>query len=145
MTPERESVKDNLALAQRSSRQGTTRPAAATAGAALGERGWLTTILRPAGPLDQSGIQRLAEILSALAASSDIVVVNLTAAEVSSPRALAKCLRAPALRFELAGRCLLIIGASPGLTAELDRAAVPVVTLAADALPLSLRPERHDA
>jgi hypothetical protein len=145
MTPERESVKDNLALAQRSRRQGTTGLAAATAGAALGERGWLTTILRPAGPLDQSGIRRLAEALSALAASSDIVVVNLTAAEVGSPRALARYLRAPALRFELAGRCLLLIGASPGLTAELDRAAVPVVTLADDALPLSLRPARHDA
>ena len=134
MTPERESATDSLTLAQRSRSRGKAR-LAAPAGAALGQRGWLTTILRPAGPLDQSGIRRLAEALGVLAASSDIVVVNLTAAEVSSPRALARSLRAPALRFELAGRCLLLVGASSGLAAELDRAAVPVVTLAADTLP----------
>ena len=126
MTPERESATDSLTLAQRSRSRGKAR---------LGQRGWLTTILRPAGPLDQSGIRRLAEALGVLAASSDIVVVNLTAAEVSSPRALARSLRPPALRFELAGRCLLLVGASSGLAAELDRAAVPVVTLAADTLP----------
>jgi len=65
-----------------------------------------------------------------------MVVVDLTAAEVGSPHTLARCLRAPALRFKLAGRCLLLVGASPSLTAELDRAAVPVITLAADAPPL---------
>jgi hypothetical protein len=136
MTPERESATDSLALAQRSRSRGKAGLAApAGAGTALRQGGWLTTILRPAGPLDQSGLRRLAEALGALSASSDMVIVNLTAAEVSSPRALAKCLRAPALRFELAGRCLLLVGASSGLAAELDRAAVPVVTLAADALP----------
>ena len=136
MTAERESATDSPALAPRSCSRGKARLALpAGADTALRQGGWLTTILRPAGPLDQSGLRRLAEALGALAASSDMVIVNLTAAEVSSPRALAKCLRAPALRFELAGHCLLLVGASSGLAAELDRAAVPVVTLAADALP----------
>ena len=105
--------------------------------AALEQRGWLTTILRPAGPLDPPALRRLADALGALAASSDLVAVDLTAADIGNPRAFARCLRAPALRFELAGRCLLLAGASPGLTAELDRTAVPVATLAADALPFS--------
>jgi len=58
-----------------------------------------------------------------------MVVIDLTAADVRSPRDLARNLRAPARRFDRAGRCLLLVGASPGLTAELDRSAVPVVTL----------------
>ena len=103
---------------------------------ALGQRGWLTAVLRPAGPLDEPGLRRLTEALGALAASSDMVIVDLTAADVSSPHTLARRLRAPALRFQLAGRCLLLVGASPALAEELDRAAVPVVTLAASALPL---------
>ena len=42
------------------------------------------------------------------------------------------CLRAPAREFYEAGRCLLLVGASTELAAELDHAAVPVITLAAD-------------
>lgn len=155
MTAKQPSAGDDLGSAQRARRQGKGRLAIATAGdsvtsvaaavtgdavtgdaAALGQRGWLTTTLRPAGPLDQPGLLRLTEALGALAASSDMVIVDLTAANVVSPHALARRLRAPALRFQLAGRCLLLVGASPALTTELDRAAVPVVTLAADALPL---------
>jgi hypothetical protein len=54
---------------------------------------------------------------------------------VRNPRALARRLLAPARSFEEAGRCLLVIGADAELTTELDREAVPVVTLAADVLP----------
>jgi hypothetical protein len=97
--------------------------------------GWLTTILRPAGSLDQSALHRLSESIGHLAACSNMVVIDLAAADVGNPRAFARQLLAPALAFERAGRCLLLVGASPKLTAELDRAAVPVVTLAADALP----------
>ena len=64
-----------------------------------------------------------------------MVIVDLTAAVVASPRAFARDLRAPARRFEEAGQCLLLLGASPALTAELDRHAVPVITLAAAAPP----------
>ena len=102
----------------------------------VAEGGWLTAILRPAGALDGPAACRLCESLGHLAACSDMVVVNLTASSVSCPRALARKLLTPARRFDRAGRCLLVIGASAELAAELERNAVPVVTLAADALPL---------
>ena len=101
-----------------------------------GQDGWLTAILRPAGPLDQAAASRLAGTLGRLATSSDMVIVDLTATEVIGPRALARNLRAPALEFERAGRCLLLVGASAGLATELDRIAVPVISLAADAMPV---------
>jgi hypothetical protein len=100
---------------------------------------WLTTILRPAGALDSRAADRLCAALGDLAASSDMVIVNLTATAVSSSRSLARKLLAPAREFDKAGRCLLVVGASPELTAELDRGGVPVVTLAADMLPAQAR------
>lgn len=106
-------------------------PLAATAG----EQEWLTIILRPAGSLDHAAVRRLGAALGHLAAGSDMVIVDLTAAVVYSPHELALALREPAREFERAGRCLLVLGASPALSAELERAAVPVATLAADAQP----------
>ncbi len=100
---------------------------------------WLTTILRPAGVLDSRAADRLCAALGDLAASSDMVIVNLTATTVSSSRSLARKLLTPAREFDKAGRCLLVVGASPELTAELDRGGVPVVTLAADMLPAQAR------
>jgi hypothetical protein len=97
------------------------------------QAGWLTVILRPAGTLDHPAIGRLTEALGHLAAGSDMVIVDLTAAEIASPRTLARHLRPPARTFDQAGRCLLLLGASHELTAELDRTAVPVITLAATA------------
>ena len=47
----------------------------------------------------------------------------------------ARDLLAPARLFEQAGQCLLLLGASPELTAALDRYQVPVVTVAADSPP----------
>jgi hypothetical protein len=111
----------------------------AVAMAEVAEGGWLTAILRPAGALDGPAAYRLCESLGHLAACSDMVVVNLTATAVSCPRTLARRLLAPARRFDQAGRCLLVIGAPAELTAELERNAVPVVTLPADALPLQVR------
>jgi hypothetical protein len=114
----------------------------ATASAPLpgtaGEQEWLTIILRPAGSLDHAAVRRLGTALGHLAAGSDMVIVDLTAAVVHSPRELALALREPARDFERASRCLLVLGASATLTAELDRAAVPVATLAADTLPAPL-------
>jgi len=97
-----------------------------------GQDGWFTTTVRPAGPLDHAALARLSETLGALEPSSDMVVVDLTAADVRDPRGLARHLLAPARRFDQAGRCMLLVGASPELTAELGRAAVPVVTLGSD-------------
>jgi anti-anti-sigma regulatory factor len=96
--------------------------------------GWFTTIVRPAGPLDHAALARLSETLGALEPSSDMVVVDLTAADVRDPYGLARHLLAPARRFDQAGRCMLLVGASPELRAELGRTAVPVVTLAPQAL-----------
>jgi len=105
----------------------------ARAAGAAGQDGWFTTTVRPAGPLDHAALARLSETLGALEPSSDMVVVDLTAADVRDPRGLARHLLAPARRFDQAGRCMLLVGASPGLKAELNRAAVPVVTLASEA------------
>lgn len=97
-----------------------------------GPDSWLTATVRPAGPVDHAALARLSEALGVLEPGSDMVVVDLTAADVRDPRSLARHLRGPARRFEQAGRCLLLVGASPGLLAELRRSAVPVVTLTAD-------------
>jgi len=99
--------------------------------AAAEQTGWLTVIARPAGALDRAALGRLGAALGQLAASSDLVIVDLTAADVHSPRALAMNLRTPARSFEQAGRCLLLVGASAELAAELDHVNAPVITLAA--------------
>jgi hypothetical protein len=109
--------------------------AVTTAAAARGEQGWLTTIQRPAGSLDRAAAHRLEAAPGHLAAASDMIVVDLAAAAVRDPRALSRALREPAVEIQRAGRCLLVVGAAPWLTAELDRAELPVVTLAAGAVP----------
>ena len=130
----------DLAEAQRARRSAQARLAAApTVGAAASEAAdqgrWLTAILRPAGSMDRAALRGLSESLGHLASSSNMIIVDLTAAVVCKPGAFARDLLAPARLFERAGQCLLLLGASPELTAALDRYAVPVVTLAADALP----------
>jgi anti-anti-sigma regulatory factor len=95
-----------------------------------GQDGWLTTVVRPAGSLDHAALARLSAALGVLEPSSDMVVVDLTAADVRDPGDLARHLLAPARRFDQAGRCLLLVGASPRVERELRRSAVPVVTLA---------------
>ena len=91
---------------------------------------WLTTVLRVAGTLDQPALDQLRPVLRLLAKSCDMVIVDLTAATVASPRAVARGLLPPAVELDRAGRCLLLRGASPDLVAELSRAAVPAVALA---------------
>lgn len=103
--------------------------------AGLGRQAWLTTILRPAGSLDQAAMRRLGAALGRLAADIDMVVVDLTAADVRDPRGFARVLRDPAAEFERDGVCLLVVGVSPMLTAELNRATIPVVALGDDAIP----------
>jgi hypothetical protein len=100
-----------------------------TATAAADERSWLTEVLRPAGSLDQVSVRKLGAALGYLAAATNMVVVNLAAADVRDPRALARALGEPAADFERAGGCLLVTGASRTLAAELARAGVPVVGL----------------
>jgi hypothetical protein len=142
MTIQNLSDRNELAPAQRTRQSRRTRLAAtptvgaaavgAAASAAADQGRWLTAILRPAGTLDKAALGGLSESLGHLASSSNMVIVDLTAAVVTSPRAFARNLLAPARTFEEGGQCLLLLGASPELTAELDRLAVPVITLAAD-------------
>jgi hypothetical protein len=95
---------------------------------ALKPDGWLTTVLRPAGMLNQPALNRLGEALAHLATTSDMVIVDLTAVK-AAPQALAKTLQAPAIELQQPGKCLLLIGAPADLMAELDRAAVSVAVL----------------
>jgi hypothetical protein len=131
---------DELAEAQRARRSAQARLAetpglGAAASEAADQGRWLTAILRPAGSMDRAALRGLSESLGHLASSSNMIIVDLTAAVVCKPGAFARDLLAPARLFERAGQCLLLLGASPELTAALDRYAVPVVTLAADSLP----------
>ena len=131
---------DDLAEAQRARRSTQARLAAAPAVSAVASEAadqgrWLTAILRPAGSMDRAALRGLSESLGHLASSSNMIIVDLTAAVVCKPGAFARDLLAPARLFERAGQCLLLLGASPELTAALDRYAVPVVTLAADSIP----------
>jgi hypothetical protein len=96
-------------------------------------RRWLTTVLRPAGMLNRSGMDQVARALTILAACSDMVVIDLTAATITSPHALARTLAAPAAELDAAGHCLLLRGVPPQVRAELDRAAIPAIALADDA------------
>src|SRR5580704_11431040 len=107
----------------------------ALASGAADQGRWLTAILRPAGTMDRAALRGLSESLGHLSSSSNMIIVDLTAAVVCKPGAFARDLLAPARLFERAGQCLLLLGASSELTAALDRYAVPVVTLAADSLP----------
>jgi hypothetical protein len=140
MTIQNLSDRNELAEARRIRQSRRARLAAApTVGAlastAADEGRWLTAILRPAGTLDRAALRGLSESLGHLAGSSNMVIVDLTAAVVGSPRTFARDLRAPARTFEETGQCLLLLGASPELSAELDRHGVPVITLPADAPP----------
>ncbi len=140
MTTQNLSDRDELAEAQRTRQSRRARLAAAptvgvVASAAADQGRWLTAILRPAGTLDKVALRGLSESLGHLASSSNMVIVDLTAAVVINPRSFARDLLAPARTFEEGGQCLLLLGASPALAAELDRYAVPVITLAADAPP----------
>ncbi len=140
MTIQNLSDRNELAGARRARQSGRARLSVApTVGAlastAADQGRWLTATLRPAGTLDKAALRGLSESLGHLAASSNMVIVDLTAAVIGSPRAFARELRAPARTFDEAGQCLLLLGASPELTAELDRHAVPVITVAADAPP----------
>src|SRR5580658_1996077 len=91
--------RDELAQARRAQQSRRARLAAApasgaTASTAADEGRWLTAILRPAGTLDRAALRGLTESLGHLAASSNMVIVDLTAAVIASPRTFALDLRA---------------------------------------------------
>src|SRR3984957_11624563 len=106
---------DELAETQRARRSRRARLAAApTVGAlasgAADQGRWLTAILRPAGTMDRAALRGLSESLGHLASSSNMIIVDLTAAVVCKPGVFARDLLAPARLFDRAGQCLLLLG-----------------------------------
>jgi hypothetical protein len=93
-------------------------------------RRWLTAVVRPAGSLDERGLDQVRLALAILASCGDMVVVDLAAATVCSPGALARVLLGPARDLDQAGRRLLLRGAPRQLLSELARVGSPAVILA---------------
>lgn len=90
---------------------------------------WLTSVLRPAGNLDPPQVKRLAAALEAVAASSDMVILDLAAATVPRPAQLAAALRAPARQLDQPGRGVLLICAVPEVVRALARIGVRAATV----------------
>lgn len=82
---------------------------------------WLTAMLRPAGELAGRAIERFVDDLVELSQRANIVVVNLVAATVPSPLALARALRRPGRLMSGPDKALLLVGADETLLAELRR------------------------
>jgi hypothetical protein len=82
---------------------------------------WLTAMLRPAGELAGRAIERLVDDLVAIAERANIVIVNLVAASVPAPAALANALRRPGAMLSGPDRVLLLVGADAALLRELRR------------------------
>lgn len=90
---------------------------------------WLTAELRPAGVLSGSAVDTFIENLTALAQEANLVVVNLVAATVPDPAALAGALRGPGRALSGPDRCLLLVGADEALLCELRRIGGEIATV----------------
>jgi len=89
---------------------------------------WLTAELRPAGVLSGSAIDTFVENLMTLAEKANLVV-NLVAATVPKPAALARALRGPGRALSAPDRCLLLVGADEALLRELRRVGGEIATV----------------
>ena len=90
---------------------------------------WLTAMLRPAGELAGRAIDRFVEDLVDLAQRANIVVVNLVAATVPSPLALARALRRPGRHAVRAGQGSASRGRRRQLLSELRRIGGDIATV----------------
>ena len=90
---------------------------------------WLTAMLRPAGELAGRAIDRFVDDIVTLAQRANIVVVNLVAASVPKPAALARALRRPGTMLSGPDRALLLVGADDDLLAELRRQGGDIATV----------------
>src|SRR3984957_4366061 len=95
MTTQYLSGLDELAEAERTRRSTRARLAVApvvgaVASEAADQGRWLTAILRPAGPMDRAALRGLCQSLGHLASSSNMIIVDLTAAVVVKPGAFAR-------------------------------------------------------
>ena len=93
---------------------------------------WLTAMLRPAGELAGRAVERFVDEITALAQKANIVVVNLVAATVPSPLALARALRRPGAMLSAPDKALLLVGADEQLLSELRKIGGDVATMPAD-------------
>ena len=91
---------------------------------------WLTAMLRPVGELTGRAIERFVDDLVALAQRANIVVVNLVAATVPTPAALARALRRPGRMLSGPDNALLLVGADQQLLSELRRLGGDIATMA---------------
>lgn len=92
---------------------------------------WLTAVLRPAGTLSGTAMDRFVTSLTAVASTASLVVVDLAAASVPDPEEFAEALRLPGSLLSGPDRCLLLAGADRELLAALDRCGGQIATLEA--------------
>jgi hypothetical protein len=90
---------------------------------------WLTAMLRPAGELAGRAIDRFVDDIVSMAQRANIVVVNLVAATVPKPAALARALRRPGAMLSGPDQALLLVGADDDLLTELRRQGGDVATV----------------
>jgi hypothetical protein len=94
--------------------------------------GWLTAVLRPAGPLDSVSTAAFGRLLTDLSATADMVVVDLDATRISNLAAFVDALWPAATHLAGPGRCLLLANAPTALEHAVNLAGVPAAILAAD-------------
>jgi hypothetical protein len=90
---------------------------------------WLTAMLRPAGELAGRAIEKFVDDIMSLAQRANIVVVNLVAATVPKPAALALALRRPGAILSGPDKALLLVGADEDLLSELRRQGGDIATV----------------
>jgi hypothetical protein len=90
---------------------------------------WLTATVRPAGTFGRSDVGRLRALLDALCACASMVVLDLRATRLRSPRAAAAIDEA-AHRLQDHGGCLVCINADADTIARLAAAGRHTVVLA---------------
>jgi hypothetical protein len=90
---------------------------------------WLTAMLRPAGELAGRAIDRFVDDIVSMAQRANIVVVNLVAATVPKPAALARALRRPGAMLSGPDQALLLVGADEDLLTELRRQGGDIATV----------------
>jgi hypothetical protein len=94
--------------------------------------GWLTAVLRPAGPLDGAAAAAFGQLLSDLSATADMVVVDLAATSIPDPAAFVATLWPAAARLAGPGKCLLLLNLPDTLQRAVHMAGVPAASLAFD-------------
>jgi hypothetical protein len=109
--------------------------------AASAEIPWLTAMIRPAGTFRRNDTGRLRALLDALSACASIVVLDMQAARLSSPR-VGEVIENAACDIERRGGCLLCINVDSESRACLSAAGEHAVMMddQSQLVPLNRRP-----